>query len=139
MKNKMYKITGYIFSVISTFPIAIPILLTIIVLIAKGKFLYDFLMPAELILFTIIGSLGIIVLEIINKKKISSSKRLITYLSLAILNFLAANSYAYISGLAHGDTEPTGIHLFSMTIFIILWHIFAILNALECFRLTKKM
>jgi hypothetical protein len=70
-KSSVSKVLGYLFSVMSTFPFAVPVVLTFIVLITRGVFLYDFMMPAELILFTIISALGIIVLEILSKKKLS--------------------------------------------------------------------
>jgi len=138
-KNKVSKVLGYLFSVTSTSPVAIPVVLTLIILITKGKFLYDFMMPAELILFTIFSALGIIILEIVNKKSFSEYKKLVLYLSLSVINFLVANIYANFTGLAHGDTELTGIHLIFIVIFIILWHLFAILTSIECFILTKKL
>ncbi|MBO8139478.1 MAG: hypothetical protein H0Z22_03210 [Thermosipho sp. (in: Bacteria)] len=138
-KNKVSKVLGYLFSVTSTFPVAIPVVLTLIILITKGKFLYDFMMPAELILFTIFSALGIIILEVVNKKSFSEYKKLVLYLSLSVINFLVANIYANFTGLAHGDTELTGIHLIFIVIFIILWHLFAILTSIECFILTKKL
>ncbi|MCD6104907.1 MAG: hypothetical protein J7J43_03890 [Thermosipho sp. (in: Bacteria)] len=138
-KNKVTKVLGYLFSVTSTFPVAIPVVLTLIILITKGKFLYDFMMPAELILFTIFSALGIIILEVVNKKSFSEYKKLVLYLSLSVINFLVANIYANFTGLAHGDTELTGIHLIFIVIFIILWHLFAILTSIECFILTKKL
>ena len=86
-KNKVTKVLGYLFSVTSTFPVAIPVVLTLIILITKGKFLYDFMMPAELILFTIFSALGIIILEVVNKKSFSEYKKLVLYLSLSVINF----------------------------------------------------
>lgn len=138
-KSNLFKFLSYSFSIVSTFPVVAPVLLTIIVLIRKGKFLYDFMMPAELILFTIIASLGIITLQIIDKKAFFEYKKLVILFSLSISNFLAANIYAYLTGLAHGDTNLNGIHLFFITIFVILWHLFAILISIECFKLTKKI
>jgi len=138
-QSKVSKGLGYLFSVASTFPFVVPVLLTLIILITRGKFLYDFMMPAELILFTILAALGIIVLEIIDKKAFSEYKKLVVYLSLSIINFIGANVYAYFTGLAHGDTELEGIHLFFIVIFVILWHLFAILVSIECFKLTKKI
>ncbi|MBO8160755.1 MAG: hypothetical protein H0Z24_03885 [Thermosipho sp. (in: Bacteria)] len=137
-KNKVYTGLSYIFSIISTFPIIVPVFLTMVVLITKGMFLYDYMMPAELFLFTILGGFGVLLIGWINKQSMKKLKLLLIFLILSIINFLTAMAYSILTGLAHGDTEPVGIHFIMIVIFVILWHLFAVAVSIECFRVTKK-
>ena len=133
-RDKIAKIIGTVFSALTVLPLAIPVFLSLLVLVMRGKFLYDFLMPAELFVFTLVGGLGVIVVLALMKKDF---RRLAVALSLALLNLIVSQVYANVSGLAHGNTELTGTHLFIVSTFIVLYHFFAFLVVFESFRSLK--
>ncbi|ABR30693.1 hypothetical protein SU69_04245 [Thermosipho melanesiensis] len=131
----MKKFFGYMFFGISVLPILLPIFFSFVALFTKKGFLYDYLMPAELIGFTIIGSIGIIFFAL---KKHVMVKKLIYFLTLEIASILFAQIYSVAAGLAHGDTQPVGIHAWIIGICIVLWHLFLILLCIENFKVLKK-
>ena len=125
-----------VLTIVSFLPLAIPVFFTVVELISSGRLLYDFLMPAELFLLTVIGGGGIVVLGVAGKISI---KRLVVYLALDVASVGGAQVWAVLSGLAHGDTELTGVHVFAITIFAILFHLFALLVGLECVRICRSL
>lgn len=118
------------------FPFATPVLLSLLILVTRGKFLYDFFISAELFVFTLVGGLGVIVVLALMKKDF---RKLAVTLSLALLNLIVSQVYTYVSGLAHGNTELTGVHLFIVGVFIVLYHFFAFLVVFESFRSLRKV
>ncbi len=116
-------------------PICLPPAFSIAFFIRTGRIVYDMLMPAELIFLTIIGGGGMITLMLLKK---ISPKRLIIFTTLSIANVLTSQIYANLSGLSHGDTRPTGIHLVALSIFVALYHILALSVAIECLMDLRK-
>ncbi len=135
-KKRLLLILGLSFVIISFLPICLPPALSIAFFIKTGRLVYDILMPAELFLFTLIGGGGMIALMLLNKE---SYKNLIIFTTLATLNIVVSQIYADLSGLAHGETKPVGIHLIAITIFVTLYHLLAFLVALECSRTFKEI
>jgi hypothetical protein len=133
-RDKIAKIIGTAFSALTVFPFATPVLLSLLILVTRGKFLYDFFISAELFVFTLVGGLGVIVVLALMKKDF---RKLAVTLSLALLNLIVSQVYTYVSGLAHGNTELTGTHLFIVSTFIVLYHFFAFLVVFESFRSLK--
>ncbi|PLV59755.1 hypothetical protein [Thermotoga sp. KOL6] len=129
------KILSLVSSSLAAIPIVLPIILSIIILIFRGKIVYDFLMPAELFPFTLAGALSMIILGSISQKRV---KKLIVLLVLSLLNLVISQVYANFSGLAHGESSIRD-HLFMVVMFIFFYHLFALLIMLECFSLTKEI
>ncbi len=125
-----------VLTIVSFLPLAVPVFFTVVELISSGRLLYDFLMPAELFLLTVIGGGGMVVLGVAGKISI---KRLVVYLALDVASVGGAQVWAVLSGLAHGDTELAGVHVFAITIFAILFHLFALLVELECVRICRSL
>ena len=135
-RRSIIRLIGFLFFLTTTVPLIAPIFFSFVALITKGRFLYDFLMPAELFAFTMIGALGMAVILILNR---TSPRRLLIVLLLSALNLIVSQIYANLTGLAHGETELAGIHLFMVIVFIVLYHVFALLVILESFTALKRI
>ncbi|MDK2785661.1 MAG: hypothetical protein PWQ80_340 [Thermotoga sp.] len=136
MKDILKKALLIVFCVLTLIPIGVPVFLSVVALLTRGVFLYDFLMPMELVMFTFAGATGMIVLSILYSE---NYRRILSYTLLALTNFVLAQIYADFSGLAHGDTELTGFHIFMIAVFVILQHLFALLTVVESFAMLKKL
>lgn len=109
---------------------------TIASMVLTGIFRYDFLMPAELFLFTLAGSIGLAVIGLLLKLPV---KKLLFAFLLCTAAIFGAQAYALITGLAQGETELTGIHLIIMSISVALWHFFDLWIILESFATVRKI
>ena len=136
MRNILKKTFLIIFCVLTLIPIAAPVFLSLVALLTRGMFLYDFLMPMELILFTLAGATGMIVMSALYNE---NYRKILSYVLLALANFVLAQIYANLSGLAHGDTKLTGVHVFIIAVFVSFQHLFALLTAVESFSMLKRL
>ena len=103
------------------FPILAPITITVVYFIDTGTLRFDYLMPAELFLATLIGG-GLLIWAGLRAR---SDLRLIGWgLGLAFGLLVGSQTFAVVTGLASGDTEPAGL----------LWAI--ILAMLVCYSLA---
>ena len=87
------------------FPILAPLLLSVFVSIRSGRFRFDYLMPAELFLFALSGGgllLWAALLARLHRGLIGWS------LAIAIGLLVGGQALAVVTGLASGETEPTG-------------------------------
>lgn len=64
-------------------------------------------------------------------------RKLLIFLVLLVADLLATQAYANLSGLAHGDTEPVGMHLLMIVIFVSLYHLFAVMLMVNAFVAVK--
>ena len=87
------------------FPTAATVLLSLVGSIASRQFLFDYLMPAELSLFAIIGA-GLLLWAAIRVR--SKVWWVVVGLVLMVLMLLGSQGLAVVSGLASGDTPPSG-------------------------------
>jgi len=92
-------------TVLAWIPILAPILLSIILFFKEGRFLLDYLMPAELFLFALVGG-GLLLWASLRARRwywfIGGS------LGAAIFLLLSGQLFAQVSGLASGRIGPSG-------------------------------
>ncbi|MCB9420272.1 MAG: hypothetical protein H6667_10720 [Ardenticatenaceae bacterium] len=100
--TKILAITG---TVLAWFPIVAPIFLTVIFLIAKGLFRFDFLMPAELFWVALVGG-GLLIWAALRAH--SRQKLIIWSLIIAIAALASSQGLAVLTGLASGEREASG-------------------------------
>jgi hypothetical protein len=105
-KRTLTKILAIAGTVLAWFPILAPILLSVIFLIQRQRFLFDYLMPMELFFFTLIGGSLLIWAAIWAH---SRQKLLGWSLGIAAGLFFGSQALAVVTGLASGATEPTGL------------------------------
>jgi hypothetical protein len=88
------------------FSILAPIFFSVVALVRRGRFLFDFLMPAEFFYFALIGG-GLLAWGALR----AQARVKLTGLSLVIACVLLVVSLglAVVTGLASGETEPAGL------------------------------
>jgi len=87
-------------------PLLAPIFFSVIKFSRSGRFLFDYLMPAELFPIELLGG----VLLLFAAFKVSSYKKLIGWSFVAAFVLLVGSmGLAEVTGLASGRAEPTGI------------------------------
>ena len=100
--TKGLAITG---TVLAWFPILAPVLFGVVFLIQEGRFLVDYLMPAELFLFALAGSLLLLWAGL----RARTRWKLIAWgLGVAVVMIVGVQALAEATGLASGATEPAG-------------------------------
>lgn len=108
-------ITG---TILVWFPILAPILLSMLMWIARGRFLFDYLMPAELFLFALVGS-GLLIWAALRSH---SHLRMVSWgFGVAVLMLLGGQAFAVLSGLASGEREAAGWPVGILIITLILY------------------
>jgi hypothetical protein len=107
MKNKgaFTKILAIAGTVLVWFPILAPILLSLVSVITRGMFRFDYLMPAELFPIALGGGFVLLWAAI----RARAQRGLIGWgLGCAVGLLVGSQVFAVLSGLASGETEPTG-------------------------------
>lgn len=103
-KNVITKTLAIVGTILVWFPIAAPILLAMVALATRGRFLLDYLMPMELFMFAIVGS-GLLLWATLRAH--SRVKFVAWGIGIAILMFVGVSGFAEVTGMASGATEPT--------------------------------
>ena len=103
-RNALTKVLAILGTILVWFPIAAPILFSLIALAIRGRFLLDYLMPMELFLFAIVGS-GLLLWATLRAH--SRVKFVAWGIGIAIAMFLGVSWFAEVTGMASGATEPT--------------------------------
>ena len=83
-----------------------PIFFSITALISNGRFVFDFIMPAELFPLVLIGS-ALLIFAAVRAK--SRRKLIIWSFAIGIVMLFGGQALAVATGLASGEIEPTGI------------------------------
>jgi hypothetical protein len=99
------KILAVVGTVLVWLPIFAPLFFSVIPLLQEGRFLFDYLMPAELFPAILLGGVLLIWAALrahFHGKLIGGS------LVLAVVLLLGAQALAEVTGLASGATEPVG-------------------------------
>jgi hypothetical protein len=104
-KNALTKVLAITGTVLVWFPILAPIILTTILLIVERIFRFDYLMPAELFPFALVGS-GLLLWAALRAH--SRTKPIGWGLGIAILTLFGGQGIAVLTGLASGEIEPIG-------------------------------
>jgi hypothetical protein len=100
--TKFLAVTG---AVLVWFPILVPVALSIIAIITERRFLFDFLMPAELFPLAFAGG----ALLAWAAWRMQSRFRFFAWgLGTAVGALAASQGLAVLTGLASGETEPAG-------------------------------
>ncbi len=103
-KNVFTKILAILGTVLILFPVLAPIILAVGSLALDGKFLLDYLMPAELFLSALIGGISLFWAAL---RARSYHKQIGWGLLTAVILLFGAQGLAEVTGLASGETEPT--------------------------------
>ncbi len=107
MENKgtLTKVLAIVGTVLVWFPILAPIIFSVALFIRAQLFRMDYLMPAELFPFALAGGLLLIWAAIRARARL----KLIGWgLGLAVIMLVGGQALAVATGLASGETEPTG-------------------------------
>ena len=105
-KNAFTKILAIVGIVLVWFPILTPVLLSLILFIGEGRFLLDYLMPAELFPFALAGAILLLWAGL----RARSHWKLIAWgLGIAVGLLVGSQALAVVTGLASGATEPVGV------------------------------
>ena len=138
-KNVLTKILAITGTVLVWFPILAPIILTTILLIVERIFRFDYLMPAELFPFALVGS-GLLLWAALRAH--SRTKPIGWGLSIAILMLFGGQALAVITGLASGETAPVGwawaLVIASLAIYSLALILIGIVGALLLRDLFKR-
>ena len=120
MKNKQAatKILALLGTGLLWFPSAATILISIIGTIAAGQFLFDYLMPAELSLFAIVGG-GLLLWAAIRLR--SRIWLVAGGVASMVLTLLGSQGLAVVSGLASGENPPNGV-MFTVVVSMLAVH-----------------
>ena len=104
-KNTFTKILAITGTLLVWFPILAPILISTILFLQEQIWRFDYLMPAELFLFFLLGS-GLLLWASL---RVHSHVKLVAWgLGMAVLVLFAGQALAEVSGLASGQIEPAG-------------------------------
>jgi hypothetical protein len=130
------KILAIIGTVLIWIPLLLPVIFSISRLISRGRFNFDFLMPAELFFFAIAG--GILLIWAAFRSKLL--RKWISWsfgacLALTVIDAAAAN----LTGLAAGVHEPTGWRLAVVLGIYIFFLLAFISTAIGSILLIKKL
>ena len=138
-KNVLTKILAITGTVLVWFPILAPIILTTILLIVERIFRFDYLMPAELFPFALVGS-GLLLWAALRAH--SRTKPIGWGLGIAILMLFGGQALAVITGLASGETAPVGwpwaLVIASLAIYSLALILIGIVGALLLRDLFKR-
>ncbi len=128
--TRILAVTG---TVLSWLPILAPILFSLLALISAGIFRFDYLMPAELFPFALLGG-GLLLWAALRARLY---RGLIgTGLSVAIGSLVGGQLLAVFTGLASGATEPGGGWFAIVIASIVVYSLALVLLAVGGLRLT---
>jgi len=104
-RGALTKILAVVGTVLVWLPILAPVLFSVVRFVQAGRFLLDFLMPAELFLVVLVGGALLIWAAV----RAHSRRALIGWgLGMAVILLVAGQVFAVVTGLASGETEPAG-------------------------------
>jgi hypothetical protein len=105
-------------SILTVVPLAAPLILGIIMFFARGRFLFDWLMPGELFFAEAAAAAFLLIAALISRRR----RAWIAWSAgVAVLALPATQLAANVLGLAHGDTEPGG---WEMVVVLIIYGIY---------------
>jgi hypothetical protein len=104
-KNLLNKILAIAGNVLVWFPILAPILFCVVALIRIRRFLFDYLMPAELFLLVLVGA-GLLLWVALHTQ--SYWKLIAWAFGIALVLLFASQGLAALTGLASGETPASG-------------------------------
>jgi hypothetical protein len=104
-EKKIFLILAIVGDLLVWLPILAPILLTIFAYTRMQRFLFDYLMPAELFLSVLLGGILLAIVSFITRRrlKLILASMIGMYLLLVVGQWIAV-----ATGLASGETQPGG-------------------------------
>jgi len=104
-KEVFTKILAIVGTILAALPILAPIFFSIVSLVSDGVFRFDYLMPAELLPFALVGG-GLLVWTAL---RAHAHLKLVGWsLGVAIISLAGAQGTAVVTGLASGETDVGG-------------------------------
>jgi len=104
-KNLLTKILAIAGTVLVWFPILVPVLFALERLVRAHRFMLDYLIPAELFPLVLVGGLLLLWAAL----RMRAYRGLVAWaLGAAVVLLVAGQGLAVLTGLASGETEPTG-------------------------------
>jgi len=92
-------------TVLAWLPLAAPLIFAVVALMVRGRFLFDYLMPAEIFPVALLGSL----LLLWAAWRARARRKIIAWgLGLAVAFLVGGQALAVVTGLASGETEMGG-------------------------------
>lgn len=131
--KKILAVSG---SVLVLLPILITVVLSAAGSIARGMFLFDYLMPAELFFIVLAGALLLLGVSLWSRL---FRPAIITGAALAVLAFFLMQFIAFASGLASGDTQPGGWAWYTVLGMLVLYAAAEIELGVAGIVLSKKL
>lgn len=105
-KNTFTKILAITGTILAWFPLLAPVIFGVVSLMTDGIFRFDYLMPAELFPVAMVGG-GLLLWAALREKRrrgwVGGG------LAAAVLLLVGGQALAMVSGLASGETEPSGL------------------------------
>lgn len=92
-------------TVLVSLTVLAPVILSIISLLSRGGFRFDYLMPAELFIVALVGGLMLLWGALRTRSNI---KWIAWSLGMAVFLLFASQGLAVVTGLASGETAPEG-------------------------------
>jgi hypothetical protein len=123
-------------TLLAWFPIAATLILSAIGTVADRTLRFDFLMPAELFLFFAVGGL------LLSIAAVRLGRRRWTVIggtTAAVAALAATQGLAVVTGLAHGDAEPTGWRLALVLTMLVLYTVAVIVTAVGGIQLWRDV
>ncbi len=137
MKNEnITKMMAWVGTVLAWFPLAAPVILTLIVLIVYREFHFDYLMPAELFVFSIVGG-GLLQWAALRAKQ--PWKWIAVALGAAVTLLVGMQGAAMLTGLAHGETAVGGWETTLVLFLLGLFWLALIWLALSGVRMIRRL
>jgi len=118
------------------FPIAATLILSAIGTVADRTLRFDFLMPAELFLFFGVGGL---LLSVAAVRLARRRWTIIGGATAAVASLAATQGLAIVTGLAHGDAEPTGWRLALVLTMLLLYTVAVVVTAVGGVQLWRDV
>lgn len=133
MFTKLLAVTG---TLLVWFPLLAPIILALVLQMTRGKFLLDYLMPAELFPAVLIGG-GLLIWAAFRAQV--TKKLLVWSLSIAVLSLVGAQAFAEISGIASGARPAAGWPWLVLIGTLILFLLSVLATGIGGLRLLRKI
>ena len=135
-KDKLTKTLAIVGTLLVWFPILAPIILTMLFLFKSGMFRFDYLMPAELFLFALVGG---IVLVWAAYRAGTLLKLVAWSLGIATGMLIGTQGLAVVTGLASGETEPEGTPMILVITVYIFFLVMLVVTGISGLLLVRDL
>lgn len=135
-KGVFTKILAIIGTILVWLPILGPLLFSAIRFIQSGRFLFDYLMPAELVPAVLIG--GSLLFWAARRAR-EHQKIIIWSFAAAVIMLIAGQVLAVVTGLASGETEAAGLPWALVISSLVVYVLSVIALGVGGIRLTRSL